>query len=160
MKPEENFEKLTKLMSLKRHEVPPPGYFHDLPRKITARIERGERERENSLWENLFGALGRKPAFIYSFMGMISGIIVLGMVYAARVQPDQNAMRATPDQSWAVVPPSQNGDAQSRPVDLVTFPASQFSSTNPVISTDAFPSLWEGFKPQLNVQPASRSSEK
>ena len=40
---ENNFSELKRLLKLKRHEVPPPGYFNDFSAEIIARIRAGER---------------------------------------------------------------------------------------------------------------------
>jgi hypothetical protein len=55
MNPEpEQFENLRRLLALKRHEQPPPGYFDRMPGLIMARIkagERGESSRPVWFWE-------------------------------------------------------------------------------------------------------------
>lgn len=46
----EDFEKLRKLLALKRHEQPPPGYFNQFSARLAVRLEK---EGKASLWERL-----------------------------------------------------------------------------------------------------------
>jgi len=54
----ENFDALRRLLTLKRYEQPPPGYFDTFSSKITARIRAGERGEPDSIRERLFGEAG------------------------------------------------------------------------------------------------------
>jgi hypothetical protein len=54
MNPEqENFDSLRRLLALKRHEQPPPGYFQDFSAQVLLRIRAGERVDRSSFWESL-----------------------------------------------------------------------------------------------------------
>jgi hypothetical protein len=48
-----NFESLRRLLALKRHEMPPPGYFDAFSRRVIARIRAGETEAPASLSQRL-----------------------------------------------------------------------------------------------------------
>jgi len=48
----EDFNRLRRLLALKRHEQPPPGYFHDFSREVIASLRAGG-TGEGTFWERL-----------------------------------------------------------------------------------------------------------
>ncbi len=93
MNPEqENFQELRRLLALKRHEQPPPGYFNGFSREVIARIRAGERLERESLVERfiwdlpwvqrLWGALETKPAVAAGFGVVICGLLAWGALYS------------------------------------------------------------------------------
>ena len=47
---ENNFESLRRLLALKRHEMPPPGYFNNFSSQVVHRIRAGEPEAQPAGW--------------------------------------------------------------------------------------------------------------
>src|SRR2546425_1013737 len=93
MTPEtENFEQLRRLLALKRHEQPPPGYFNNFSRQVIARIEDGERADDalgfgRWIWEGiwlqrLWEALETKPALAGVFGVAVCGLLIAGVIYS------------------------------------------------------------------------------
>src|SRR4029079_3093698 len=75
----DNFEQLRRLLALKRHEQPPPGYFNSFSREVCARIQAGERATDSSLLGRLsdlfllqpfWGSLGTQP--------ILAGVVGIG----------------------------------------------------------------------------------
>jgi len=86
---EENFDKLQRLLKLKRYEVPPPGYFNRLPDEITSKIRANQRAGRDSKYRlateapwllRLWGALEAKPLFGGAFGAAVCAL-VLGALY-------------------------------------------------------------------------------
>ena len=79
---ENNFESLRRLLALKRHEIPPPGYFNGFSGQVMSRIRAGEtaesREIAGSSWLLKFlQVFEAKPAFV--------GCVCLLVVFAVAV---------------------------------------------------------------------------
>ena len=83
------FEALRKLLALKRHELPPPGYFSRLPDKIAVRLERGEGRL--SLWERISAGFTFRPAFAYSFALAAFGALTFSVIDSVRAHPQESA---------------------------------------------------------------------
>ena len=138
---ENNFESLRRLLALKRHETPPPGYFANFSAAVTARIRAGDARRTASVpnrladelpWLfRLMSAFEAKPAFAGAFASALCLLLLVGIVYAERpsdVEP-QPILQATLDTSPLAV---------ATPVNLSSQPAEQtvfLSSTNPVFNS-------------------------
>ena len=117
MKPSlEHEDRLLKLLALKRHEQPPPGYFEHFSNGVMARLSAGE-ARERGWWEDIFeealwlkrlwSLLEAKPVLAGAFGIVVCGLVVSGIVYSQKL--DQVTATATPPPGqslFTVAPPS------------------------------------------------------
>lgn len=90
----ENFENLRRLLALKRHEQPPPGYFDELRAGILDRLQAGDVRRETTAerlrWEvpwlhRFLEALSAKPALTGVFGAAACAVVLSGVLYAERL---------------------------------------------------------------------------
>ena len=149
--------RLLKLLALKRHEQPPPGYFEHFSNGILARLNAGE-ARERGWWEDIFeealwlkrlwSAFEAKPVLAGAFGVAVCGLVVSGIVYSQKL--DQATATATPPpgQSFISGAPNATGWAVN-----ASGQATQTASTNPVIEPQISGSVFDVFKPV--PQPAS-----
>jgi len=95
MHPEnENFERLRRLLALKRHEQPPPGYFQDFSGHVIARLRAGERADRSGFWESLsweapwlqrlWGAFETKPIMAGALGMIVCGFLVSGVLLSEK----------------------------------------------------------------------------
>jgi hypothetical protein len=92
---QENFEKLRRLLAIKRHEQPPPGYFNGFSRQVIARIQAGETENAGSFFQRLMGrapwlqSLWRgfeaKPIVAGAFGVGVCSLLVVGLISSERI---------------------------------------------------------------------------
>jgi hypothetical protein len=75
---DESCQRLQKLLALKRHEVPPPGYFQQLPSHIISRIQDTQRISLASRWLARFESWLGRPAFAGA-CGRITGALLVGV---------------------------------------------------------------------------------
>ncbi len=146
----EEFEKLRTLLTLKRHEQPPPGYFNQLPGEITARIEAGE--SAPGFWSSLILALTIKPAYATACALFLCGAIGTGTYYSFRSSGGQPA-----SQQMAVQPVKKTTEqpaiaAQPASINPNVVPIA-FANTNPVTEPKV-PTLFDR-STQQPIVPAS-----
>src|ERR1051325_6305954 len=97
---QENFTNLRRLLALKRHEQPPPGYFNSFSRQVMDRIVSGQHLEEDSLaermlWEapwlqRLLSACQTKPLLAGAFGVAVCALLVSGVVFSEK--PDTSAL--------------------------------------------------------------------
>ena len=89
---ENNFEALRRLLALKRHEIPPPGYFNNFSGQVISRLHASAAKNlslEAPWLFKLFQAFSAKPAFASAFASALCLLLVFGIVFAER--PDYSA---------------------------------------------------------------------
>jgi hypothetical protein len=128
----DNFEQIRKLLALKRHEQPPPGYFQNLSARIISRLEAAE-TGQPTLWERLGFAFGSKPAFVCAV-----GVIACGLLCIGLLSTVQGNMPPVAEPRFA--------DAQ---LPMMAGPQETRSSIEPVVQGSAFDQA------PLSVEPAS-----
>lgn len=162
---DQDFEKLQRLLKLKRHEQPHPRYFNDFSSQVTARIRAGEPgtkhesdESDAPLWlQRLWNAFQAKPAASGVFATAVCGLVLAGIVTS---DPQKNTANTPPEFLNAA-----SGSAASalpafpeQPNDIFASPATTLfaNHTNPTAVTPvSLPSLFSA--PGLSQQtlPAS-----
>jgi len=136
---ENNFESLRRLLALKRHEIPPPGYFNDFPRQVMSRLRAGEtagsREIAGLPWLlKLLQVFEAKPAFVSAFASSLCLLLLLGIVYAER--PDTTSK--TTLLASVIQPAVSLADATSPGFSPPPAQTGLMVSTNPVLSLSLF----------------------
>jgi hypothetical protein len=110
-----NFKELKQLLKLKRHEVPPPGFFNQFSDGVIARIREGEDRLNGSLAERLndsapwlvrfLRVFEAKPGVIGGFATSLCLLLLFGVVLAERSESGpQNLMTASASQVDSMVP--------------------------------------------------------
>ena len=102
----DNFESLRKLLSLKLHEQPPPGFFAEFPRRVMARLERESATPALSLWQRLTTSFEWTPALACALGVVVCGLLLTGVVYSFQDESTPLAMHPAGDNfpSLAVTP--------------------------------------------------------
>lgn len=161
---EQNYESLRRLLALKRHETPPPGFFNNFSRQVLARIRAGEVETSPGLAERLgvswllrwFHVFETTPVYAGSFATVLCLLLLFGAVMAQRPEGDAQAFLQTAAHEAAPLPMVATAATPMEPAALAQ-PSGQImvedNSTNPVINFQS-PSFSFGQSP-FSVQPAS-----
>ncbi len=156
-----NFESLRRLLALKRHEMPPPGYFNNFSRQVIGRIRAGEagarsglsdRESGSMPWFlRLFQSIESKPVFAGGFATALCGLLLFGAVMAQRPETISQALLQPPAQDASPLLASTTSPLSQ--------PVNQFliadNSTNPVVQFGSASAGQMPFSSQLTSFPVS-----
>jgi hypothetical protein len=133
----ENFDSLRQLLALKRHEVPPPGYYDRLSRDIMARIKAGDTGNELgaslSWFRRFLNVFDVKPVFAGAFGTAVCAFLISGVITSERT-PAFAAGTATPEGPMI-------GDLSSPAIADANFVASSNSVPSTRSLFDNLPSL-------------------
>jgi len=137
---ENDFEALRRLLALKRHETPPPGYFESFPGAVMARLRASQSGTQDGVAERLADrlpwlfrmvqAFENKPAFATAFASALCLLLLGGIIFAERPEVTvQPFMQLTQDASPQSIAPATPAGFSAEPANLQ---ARFISSTDPV----------------------------
>jgi hypothetical protein len=85
----ENFDSLRRLLTIKRHETPPPGYYDSFSHEVILRIKAGERGEDvhGYVWQmgwlqRIWSALEARPALAGALGLALCSVVVFGVISA------------------------------------------------------------------------------
>jgi hypothetical protein len=147
---EQNFDELKRLLKLKRHEIPPPGYFHNFSSDVLAGI-RAERNGAQSRLSSEASWLTRFLRIFETRPGLVGGmatsvvlLLVFGVVLADHSDSDtQNIFTG----SASVQAPSQQVASASNFGGDNSVVGGISISTNPITSLQPASSLFGQVNP-------------
>ena len=88
----EDFEKLRRLRALKRHELPPPGYFERLPDRVTTRIElEAAAAGHTSFWGWVATRFDVRPLIACTCGVAVGGLLLTGFHISQTLQADSRS---------------------------------------------------------------------
>ncbi len=144
----EQFEPLRKLLTLKRHEQPPPGYFNSFSGQVVARIKAGEQGDSGLAWlRKLWALFEAKPMLTGAFGAAVCALAISGIIFSDDADSTAGALHGM----GAGLNPSAGGSMDSIALNQAPDSSRFVSSTNPV--SPLIRSLFD--PPQLNAQSAS-----
>jgi hypothetical protein len=148
-----NFEMLRRLLALKRHETPPPGYFNRFSGEVIGRIRAGDGKESLGDWfAKVLQTFEFKPAFAGVFASALCLLLVFGIVFAERpdsapqafLQPVAQNVGGAP-QLAAMSPASMSEPviqggivASTNPVFNIQPVATLFNQQNPLVMPVSF----------------------
>ncbi len=130
----ENFDALRKLLAVKRHEQPPPGYFDQMASEVMARLKTGE-DRQVDLWKELGDEASwvQRVLSLFNARPALAGIcgvalcgIIMGGIYLAQPPRPADTVVSTPLIQKMDAPVALTQAEPTKTVD---------SSTNPVVNS-------------------------
>ena len=84
----ENFDELKRLLAVKRHEVPPPGFHRDLRERILNQIAEEDGAKAVGWWRRLVESFELRPALSSGFAAGLCGILVAGVYWGVQSGPE------------------------------------------------------------------------
>ncbi len=116
---QEQFEQVRRVLALKRHEQPPPGYFREFSSKVIARLH-ALQAAPRVTWRQRLGLdVQFSPALIGAIGVVVCGLLLLGVLTApGESQPSTLAVAGDPSIFFAspVPDPAFGGGAGLKPI--------------------------------------------
>ena len=113
----DSFSEVARLLSLKRHEVPPPGYFNSFSAKVIARIEAESFASSRTWWAALLAPMSWQRGLAGANTLLVVGIGITGVAAYQSLQSSPEEENTT----WAALKlPASSAISGERSIDMAT----------------------------------------
>jgi len=116
-----NETEVQRILALKRHEQPPPAFFHGFSEKVIDRIQTDGPAPRPTLRQRLSVEFYGVPIYICAVGLAVCGLLVIGLIGSLRVGPAQRAADGSETElvdgasSHSLVPPQARTPAAKAP---------------------------------------------
>jgi hypothetical protein len=135
----EDFKNLRGLLACKRHEVPPPGYFHTFSDRVIASIEDEKAQQPSTLWEWFLARFDARPFWACAYGFAVSSLLLMGFRFSQMFEAEAASV-PTPGNPWLALGQDQSGFSASGPQFQPQFAnaagLASFSSISPEIEVE------------------------
>jgi len=133
---ENDFDALRRLLALKRHEIPPPGYFENFSDRVIARIRAGDTAAELPWLLRFIQWFERRPAMPVTFATSMCLVLLYGIVSVQQTPGIANAwgQPVQPGVGITSITPSLTGGADKGQI----FGGGSDQTNNPAANDSAF----------------------
>lgn len=161
-----NFKELKGLLKLKRHEIPPPGYFNQFSSGVISRLREGESggqsfaERLRSDWPflaNVMGLFAARPGLIGGLATSVCLFLVVSVLWADRSDSNSDGGAAVAQTAQAAPAAPEANPILASVTTLAPPEAGIAISTNPVASLQPAATLFGSQQNPLFQQAAFMS---
>jgi hypothetical protein len=149
---EQDFDALRRLLALKRHEVPPPGYFEDFSGNVIARIRADEAAAKLPWVLRFLQMFESRPAYPVVFASSLCMLLLYGIV-SVEQNPEISgtfAQQVPGATGFPLTAMSSGTPSDGQPMMAIV-------STNPPVDVSANASLFSSSQPSPYFQQAGYS---
>jgi len=132
----EDFERLLRLLALKRSELPPPGYFDDFSFHVIAALRNPQSTPSVTWWKFWVADYDFKPVLAGAFAMTVCGLFLLGLSISQILRDGSTSAQLNVHSAFGVVPsPMLPVESSAHPM-MVSMNANVPSPLNPVLSEE------------------------
>jgi len=139
----EDFSELRKLLTIKRYESPPPGYFSQFSGKIIARVQARQASEAAPSWRYWLAVLWNRPAVSGAYALLFGGLVMVAMGLAQTQMANQDLPQTA---AWAAPAAVAPFDLAEHTVQPVSHSAILPSSISPVVGSVDSPFHYHGLR--------------
>ncbi len=152
--PPDGFDALRKLLALKRHESPPPGYFNRFADRVIAQLEAEGALPAPAWWQQWWEALASPPVRALGYGAAVVALLLLGTGLLRTLELEADPVLAA-SQPWLARDSLSMTSPAPSPVQLAG-PA-EFGAAGPGSS---FSPVWRDSAPPFVFAPTGQTAER